>query len=467
MKKIILCSVGILFLLFLTSCNATEQAISVSSREPNIGIATQEGTSIANDATPDVFQQVEETPIQVDPTVTATLVMEPIPTVQAVATPTAQTESPTPLLPSITFGVASTQAYSVTCLETDMLGQIWMSSPPYKQAELLLAHDEVSYGEPYWSLDGTQLAVIKILVKDSKITTQNNGEWTQYQEQISIINIEDGSVNDIDKKFTRLEFFSNENSGCGVASRISSIIGWSQNNEWLAYTVFEKDGTEGLTSGRNLYVVNIETGQNVFIAANVLDVTWVKPEATLAFNNSGDSLEIRFVEVDFEPVEKLVIDAPFSADSKKSLYQIAFPTDKVLYATITDNTSFNAPSTLWSYSLTNSEWLQLEMEQINGKPGFVIGAENESLIICFEKDGVLKLRSMDIVTETPIYDFEMPDVSITCDLAISNNLIGAYNRFHIWMVNIYDLEQAPQQIIDIDDTNIPQGYEITSITWMP
>jgi hypothetical protein len=470
MKKSKVCIIGILLLLSI-SCNVAEQTISVSSREPSVASVTQEKSTTIDDATLNATQQVGEAIIQATLTVTVTPSLEPTSTIQPSATPliptpTSQTESSTVSLPPITFGVA-TQAYQVTCLQTDILGQIWVSSYPYEQAELLLANDTISYIEPSWSPNGIQLAVIETLVEDSKITTQNNGRWTQYKEQISILNIEDKSIIDIDKQFDRLEFFSNENSGCGVASRISSIIGWSQNGEWLAYIAFETDEPGKTASSNNLYVVNIETGKNILVATDVLFVTWVGTETTLAFNRSADLSKIELVEVSFEPIEKLVIDAPFNSNSKFSLFQIALPTNEMLYTTVIDNTSFLSPSTLWSYSLITSEWSQLEMERIDGKPGFVINAKNENLIICFEKDNVLKLRSVDVTTGTPIHDFEIPELLVTCDLALTDNLIAAYDRSQIWMVSIYDLNQEPEQIIDIHDMNIPYGYEINSITWMP
>ena len=437
------------------------------------------------------FQQETQQEIAVSaPTVSPSIISTPVPTdikvdVQTLPTATVEMETglimptltphPTqlpnsfqPPLPDLIINLAANSNPLSFCNSTQ-LGQIWMSQYPYSSAIKVLADENVAYANPIWSPDGDWIAYVSTDTKSLRKETQPNGEWRYFQDSIWTMNSDGTDQRLVSTLFERAEFYSTENDTCNVTNGINSIIGWSFDSEWLAFTVLSKDV---VNEGLMLYVSNINTGNTFIVAERLEDAFWFPNSDKLVVTTNGLQSTIGIISMDQSDGGQILIDSPstFLPEYVSVQSQIDFEGDG-LFVIVKDTTFYNAPVSLWHVDINEQVWSEIKDINLDDKHGINLDITGQFPLLCAQKDGINSIEVFKPLTWHLIREisFEKLSCRISRLLDSDGNEIVSFTSFadrqSIWVSVINGQNSIPQEIINGNLVGIPNEYEIAFYSW--
>lgn len=205
----------------------------------------------------------------------------PSPTPGVMLTPaTTSTPSPTrtplPLSRVVALNRSWANSGSRTCGPDVLTGEIWLVGDGIDKATPILRRPGTGYYFPVWSPDGQWIAAVE--VDEVSPVVEHQGDATRRTYAASdhlIVTRSDGAdVRGVSEALARVEYSTLTAAGgenCMVLNYIQSILGWSDDGEWIAYEYSQISGAERSVTQ---YAANVDSGDVAPLSA-VANVSWL------------------------------------------------------------------------------------------------------------------------------------------------------------------------------------------------
>ena len=395
----------------------------------------------------------------------------PSPTMTTTPRLTALPSKYQPMLSDIALNFAEYRNPLYVCVDANNLGQIWLSHSPFDSPYRIIASNVNAFYEPAWSKDGSMVAFVVVGTENPIETEQLNGKWLQYTDTIWIAREDAQDFVKFDLGVARDEFESYETGSCTVTGGIVSLVGFSPDNVWLAYSV-KNSREQGFNS---LYVVNIENGNVSHITDNFGYAVWLPESPELVVTSESVDSQIRLISPADEEVISNTIVLPPASLRTNQIVTAVYPNSKgdKLFVFVDDTSSYLAPTTLWEANIKTGEWQEIEEIDLSGRSGIKAATVDDSLVVCSRQDGSRVVEIINAETwETQQVANNKDIVCIITAQLDGNNVptityvLSSSEGQSIWSTSMYDAQLISQVIIDAK-VLIPPGSlrTIASYTW--
>jgi hypothetical protein len=408
------------------------------------------------------------TTVELEETRTLTVESEPeMATPTMLPTPTLLPDNYQPPLPDLMINLAENSVPLSFCYIAQP-GQLWISQYPYTTASQLLSHEDNGYYYPIWSTDGNFMAYVSIDFKNSRRETQPNGEWTYYQDSVWIMDSNGANQQLISSSIERAEFSSTENDTCNVTMGIDSIIGWSFDSKWVAFTVLSGNLNEGL----QLFVSNVETGDSFIVSNQLEDAFWHPNSNRLIVTTNTLKPTIKLITINGLSNESISIDSPsnFPPDYVSIQSQLDFENEG-LFVVVVDTSFYNAPASLWHVGITEQIWTEIKEVDLNSKHGIRLDISGQFPLLCTRKDGMNSIEAFNPFKWESLREINLENMSCQISRLFDNNqnemvsFSSIVDRRSIWVSLSNGNNPTSQEIIQGDLIGFPSDYEIAFYSW--
>lgn len=383
------------------------------------------------------------------------------------ATATPLPEELQPPFPDSFLNLAGTQHPLFSCAEPANLGQIWFSRYPYETAEQYAARETMGFYEPTLSPNGEWLVMVAVDIENLNETTQSNGSWRFYDDSIWLMR-SDGSIEpqQISSEFVRAEFSSAESNSCTVTARIERVVGWSPDGKWLAFIVSSPDED---SYSPDLYVLNMETFEQTVVASDVNTAVWTEGDGSSLLFHSFTSMTVTIASLNEKNINFEDFNLPQQVTAQYQIWntQYDLQSQSILIRGKEGSAPFNTLFSFWQLDISTGTWQALT--NLNSSPIYFVPHSNWALRCSSDSQNIpiLERTTWEVIGNVEVFEGWRCDFSFWRD-GKGNQVVSItsdIDREKIWASLIESSNYVLEQIVDVANFEIPDGYEIVGYAW--